>query len=63
MNDKLIQELKEIARTKCIYDDEEDSSDIYDHCGGNFDDAFYLGEKVGETLFARKILKLMNIIF
>lgn len=65
MNEELIKELKELAARGTWYDDSEENGNEYlmidDYAGGNFDDAFYGGERAGETDLARKILTSLDI--
>ena len=63
MNEKIINQLKDLARQDCVYD--SDSEDeflcIDDYAGGNIDDAFFLGETAGKVTLARSLLKAMRI--
>lgn len=54
--------LKEIAAGTSFYDDDtEGEFDICSACGGNFDDAFFLGEKAGAISLARRLLKKLEV--
>ena len=57
MDEKLIEELKKLARTECIPED----ACIDDYAGGNVDDAFYHGQTEGQATLARYILNRMEI--
>lgn len=59
LSPELIETLKIQARQSMLYDDSE--SDIYGSCGGNYDDAYNLGQSDGETSLARMILTSLNI--
>lgn len=63
MNPAMIERLKELARTKCFADDEDDDVIVDDYAGGNIDDAFSLGETQGEVLLARDVLASMSIFW
>lgn len=66
MNYDVIEMLKHTARQSCFFDPDEDGEDgeectIWDHCGGNVDDAFQSGVTAGETAMARQVLSAMGI--
>lgn len=54
-----IQEIKTIAETKLVSDNEDFCAN--DYSGGNFDDAYYMGTTDGEILMARNVLDMLNI--
>lgn len=39
----------------------EDNYNPEDHAGGNFDDCFYNGTELGETMLARKVLQILDV--
>ena len=44
-----------MANSECMID--SDDFNIQDHCGGNYDDAYSIGQDDGYALLAREILK------
>ena len=63
MTPEMIERLKKIARQSTVYDDlpEDECLNAYDFSGGNFDDAFSMGETAGEVLLARSILEELSV--
>lgn len=60
--ESMIALLKEIAARRSFYDvDTEGEFDICSACGGNFDDAFFLGEEAGTISLARRLLKMLEV--
>lgn len=56
---KLIENLKKLAAYTTW--EEADDFNPYDLSGGNFDDAYYGGERDGQTNLAREILGELGI--
>ena len=54
----LLSRIKEVAAQTSITDDEEFNA--YDHCGGNYDDAFEAGMTEGATLFAQELQEFLD---
>jgi len=50
--------LQEYANKKAGSDNKD--FEIYDCCGGNYDDAYYMGCQDGEICLAREILAELN---
>jgi hypothetical protein len=42
------------------YEEEDEDFNPYEQSGGNFDDAYRLGEDAGETAFAARILGMID---
>lgn len=61
MDQVMIDKLKALARRECYYDDESEDKVIDDYAGGNVDDAFYAGERAGEVMLAREVLKALGV--
>jgi hypothetical protein len=59
LSPELIEKLKIQARQLTLYDEEE--YDLLGSCGGNYDDAYNIGQSDGETSMARMILTSLNI--
>lgn len=60
----LVKRLKKLAETRSWADGlEEPDTIVDDYAGGNIDDAYYGGERAGETSLARSILKELGIEF
>ena len=59
LSPELIEKLKIQARQLTLYDEEE--YDLFGSCGGNYDDAYNIGQSDGETSMARMILTSLNI--
>lgn len=59
LSPELIEMLKIQARQSMLYDDS--GPDLYGSCGGNYDDAYNIGQSNGETSLARMILTSLNI--
>lgn len=49
-----IDNLKKLAESRVFSDNT--GGEVYDWCGGNYDDAFNMGSNDGETQLARQIL-------
>jgi hypothetical protein len=47
--------IRRMAQSECMMDDPE--FNVQDHCGGNYDDAYSLGQDDGYAMLAREILK------
>ena len=58
--EKLKLKLQELAKRTCWNDNEDFNA--MDYSGGNFDDAYYGGEKDGQTELAREILEMLKTI-
>lgn len=56
--DKLKEELQKLANRKIAQDNEDFM--VNDYAGGNIDDAYFLGCDAGETLLARRLLKILE---
>ena len=64
MNEKLIDRLKKLAETFTWADGmKKPDTIIDDYAGGNEDDAYYGGERSGQTELAREILTELGIEF
>lgn len=64
LDDKLLKRLKDLAEKHTWADGMEDGeTNIDDYAGGNEDDAYYGGERAGETSLARSILEELGIEF
>ena len=63
MNPKLIEQLKKLAEKRTWADGLDADTIIDDYAGGNIDDAYYGGERAGETSLARSILTELGIEF
>ena len=61
MNERMIQKLKNLAKSDCFYDDENEDKMVDDYAGGNIDDAFSYGETAGEVMLARQVLMALDI--
>ena len=61
MNERMIEKLKNLAKSDCYYDDETEDKMVDDYAGGNIDDAFSYGETAGEVMLAREVLKALDI--
>ena len=55
---KLLELIKQTAAEECWHDHED--FDLYDWCGGNFDDAYEGGRLTGRVIFARYLLELIT---
>lgn len=58
---EIIERLKKAARRETWDDDESEDFNPDDYSGGNFDDAYFGGQKDGETHLAREILTNLGI--
>lgn len=56
---KLIKQIELSASKTSMYDKDPDAN-IMDYAGGNFDDAFSMGIKVGEIDFARSLKSILD---
>ena len=63
MNEQLIEKLKKLAASKCLYDDEDEFACVNDYAAGNVDDAFAVGEQAGVVMLAREILESLNVSY
>lgn len=65
MNEKIVENLKSIAKKKAWADKltADGSCIIDDFAGGNVDDAYYGGCSDGEILLARNILDRLSISY
>lgn len=61
MNQEMIEKLKVLAARDVWSDLDPEDLNPYELSGGNFDDAYYAGQKSGETDIARIILHSMGI--
>lgn len=61
MNKIMIDRLKKLAHSKCFYDDADADVTVDDYAAGNIDDAFAVGETVGEVMLARDVLESLGI--
>ena len=59
MNPELIVKLTQLANRETLY--EQEDTNAYEASGGNFDDAYALGCKDGETILAQEILNELKI--
>lgn len=60
LGDAEIAVLKKLARRETLHEGDGDNN-IYDYCGGNYDDAYQLGLDDGETYEARAILTKIGV--
>jgi hypothetical protein len=63
VSSELIQRLKDLAKRKTWEDDVPDGESVnpMDYSGGNYDDAYAGGERVGATELARSVLDELGI--
>lgn len=61
LSDDEIAALKKKARRETLYEGEDDDNNIYDYCGGNYDDAYQFGLDDGEAFGARDILAKIGV--
>ena len=59
MNTQIMNKIREIASKQTDIETDE-YFNIYDACGGNFDDAYYIGIQEGQIIFARQLLSMME---
>lgn len=55
----ILEDLIKLAKQTASSDEED--FNVYDICGGNYDDAYYAGTSDGEILLARNILRQMGV--
>ncbi len=61
MNPELIAKLTQLANRETLY--EQEDVNAYEASGGNYDDAYELGRKDGETILAQEILDELKISY
>jgi hypothetical protein len=62
IDDEFIKNLKKLAKEAVFGEDDEDAI-VYDHCGGNVDDAYGMGQSDGEISMARDILAAIGVSY
>lgn len=66
ISDEDLAKLVNTARLTTCEEDAEDQNESFNPCdysGGNFDDAYYLGETAGDIQGARMMLGLLGVSF
>jgi hypothetical protein len=62
LSKEVIDNLIKLAKNETIFDGDDDGDVVIDdYAGGNVDDAYYLGERNGQTYLARDILAGLDI--
>lgn len=57
---KIREMLEELTKEKCWSDELSDDCIVNDFAGGNIDDAFYGGQRDGEIMLARRLIKMLD---
>lgn len=58
--DKIIERIREKAKEEISHNGDDPMCSIYDLCGGNYDDAYYVGRDDGAIYFARELSNLLD---